>query len=137
MKTTRTTLFALLTLLYAAPLLADDYQSVVPLITKARKNIVKEPIVYPNGQAEVTSLIVTMNPGETTGWHAHGVPTYGYILEGELAVDYEHVGMKIYKEGTGFMEAMQVLHNGHNDGKKPVRILVVFMGAEGVGNVAK
>ena len=65
---------ALLFSLVVAPgMAADDYARVVPLFD-GTKNIVGESLAYPTtGPAKVTSLIVTMKPGETTGAHRHGV----------------------------------------------------------------
>jgi quercetin dioxygenase-like cupin family protein len=78
-----------------------------------------------------------MKPGETTGAHRHGVPTYGYILEGQVTVDYGSDGKRTYRKGEAFMEAKTVTHDGTNDGDVPVRILVVFMGADGAENVIR
>ena len=96
------------------------------------KTIIGETIRYPKGEpVNIQSLIVTMKPGETTGWHKHGVPTYGYILAGQVSVDYGDKGKRTYRAGQAFMEAMDWWHDGVNDGDVPVRILVVFMGAKG------
>ena len=88
---------ALLFSLVVAPgMAADDYARVVPLFD-GTKNIVGESLAYPTtGSAKVTSLIVTMKPGETTGPHRHGVPTYGYILEGQVTVGYGTDGKRTY-----------------------------------------
>jgi quercetin dioxygenase-like cupin family protein len=132
---TRLTAF-LFFLLFAGvqPAAAADYKRVEPLVTTGR-TIIGETILYPTGAAaKIDSLIVSMEPGESTGWHKHGVPIYGYILEGELTVDYGDKGTKVYPHGTGFMEAMDHWHNGHNHGDVPARVLVVFMGAEGIKN---
>src|ERR687897_3564159 len=43
-------------------------------------------IVYPGGQAEVTALLVEITPGESTGWHQHPVPSFGFLLEGTLEI---------------------------------------------------
>jgi quercetin dioxygenase-like cupin family protein len=50
-------------------------------------------------------------------------PLFGYILEGELTVDYGTKGRRTYRKGDGFAEAMNEAHNGHNMGQNPVRIL--------------
>jgi len=39
-------------------------------------------------------MIVTIDPGEETAWHRHGVPTYIYILAGEVTVDYGEQGQR-------------------------------------------
>ncbi len=113
-----------------------DYVRVVPLVATS-KTIVGEPISYPLGAAKITSAIVTLRPGESTGVHKHGVPTYGYVLSGAVTVDYGTHGKRTYRAGAAFMEAIDVWHDGTNDGLAPCRILVVFMGADGSANVVK
>jgi quercetin dioxygenase-like cupin family protein len=122
---------ACLGFLAASPARAGDYPR-AETVYQGDTTVMGEPIVYPPGKAEVLSVIVTLLPGEETGWHRHGVPLFGYILEGEVVVDYGERGTRTYKSGTGFMEAMATAHNGRNIGDKPCRILAVFMDAEGV-----
>ena len=62
----------------------------------------------------------------------HPVPMFGYILEGELTVDYGARGKRIYLKGDGFAEAMNEAHNGRNTGPRPVKILAVFVGLKGM-----
>ncbi|MBM3547644.1 MAG: cupin domain-containing protein [Alphaproteobacteria bacterium] len=100
------------------------------------KTIVGEDIVYPTtGKAVITSAIVVMAPGERTIMHRHGVPLFAYMLEGELTVDYGSHGKRVYKQGESFMEAMNVSHFGLNTGTGQVRILAVYIGAEGSKDV--
>jgi len=97
------------------------------------QTIFGQPIAYPTeAPAKVAASIVTMQPGEETGWHRHDVPMFCYILEGEVTVDYGTKGTRVYKKGDALMEAIDWEHNGRNSGLGPVRILAVFMGAEGV-----
>jgi quercetin dioxygenase-like cupin family protein len=106
-----------------------------PLL-QTSQTVVGEDLVYPaTGKPVVISVIVTLAPGETTITHQHGVPMIAYILEGELTVDYGDHGRKIYTAGQSFAEAMHVDHAGTNTGKSPVRILSVYIGAEGSRNV--
>jgi quercetin dioxygenase-like cupin family protein len=106
----------------------------VPLISGSQ-TIIGEPIAYPTtGKALVTSMIVTLAPGEKTMEHGHGVPLFGYILEGEVTIDYGVHGVRTFKQGQGFLEAMQP-HVARNTGAGPVRILAVYMGAEGSRDV--
>jgi quercetin dioxygenase-like cupin family protein len=104
----------------------------VPLLSSG-ETVAGEPIVYPSGSpARVTAAIVTLAPGQETGWHTHGMPTFGYVIEGELEVDYGEKGIRIYRAGDAVLEAIGVAHNGRNTGTEPMRILAVFMGAEGL-----
>jgi len=79
---------------------------------------------------------ITLQPGQQTGWHTHPVPLFGYILEGELTVDYGPKGQRIYRKGDGLAEAMNEAHNGRNAGQNPVKILAVFVGMEGMPDSA-
>ena len=113
----------------------DKGYPAVPLISTGT-NIVGETIHYPTtGAAHVTAAIVTLAPGAKTIVHKHGVPLFAYILDGELTVDYGSHGKRTYKKGQAFMEAMDVAHFGTNNGTQPVRILAVYMGAQGAKNV--
>ena len=89
--------------------------------------IAGEKVTFPQENPSVKSLIVTLVPDERTGWHRHGTPLFAYILQGELTVTYEGIGKRLYKEGDGLLEAMNVTHQGHNTGDEPVRILAVFL----------
>ena len=97
------------------------------------QTVTGEAIAYPSGApAKITAVVLTLQPGEQTGLHTHGVPAFGYVLEGELTVDYVGQTPRVYKTGDAVLEAMSVAHNGRNTGAVPMRILAVFMGAEGV-----
>lgn len=99
------------------------------------KTVMGEAIVYPtDGPAMVTSAIISLRPGAQTGWHTHGVPLVGLILEGELTVDYGDRGKRTYKKGASIAEAIAVPHNGTNTGPGEMRLFVVYIGAEGLQN---
>jgi quercetin dioxygenase-like cupin family protein len=42
---------------------------------------------------------ITLQPGQQTGWHTHPVPLLGYILEGELTVNYGPQGERVAAPG--------------------------------------
>jgi quercetin dioxygenase-like cupin family protein len=103
----------------------------IPLLSTGT-TVVGETIHYPTtGPAHVTAAIVTLAPGAKTIPHKHGVPLFAYILEGELTVDYGEHGKRTYRKGDAFMEAMDVAHFGMNPGAAPVRLIAVYMGAQG------
>lgn len=105
---------------------------VTPLVASS-ETIMGEQIVYPTGRpAKVTAAVVELAPGGETGWHTHGVPTFGYVLEGELTVDYGEKGTRVYRAGDAVLEAIAIPHNGRNTGAGPMRILALFMGADGL-----
>ena len=55
-------------------------------------------------------------------------------LEGALTVDYGPAGSRAYEAGDAFLEAFGSDHDGRNAGDAPMRLLAVYMGAEGVPN---
>ena len=82
----------------------------------------------------MTAAIVTLAPGRATGWHHHAVPLLGYILEGALTVNYGPDGTRTYAAGDVFMEAFRTDHDGRSSAQAPMRLLAVYMGAEGTPN---
>lgn len=118
----------------AAPAAAQSYPA--QILFKGNQTAAGETIAYPTtGKPVVTAAIVTLMPGEKTLTHRHGVPMYAYILEGEITVDYGPHGRKSFKAGQSLLEAMDVPHAGMNLGNVPVRLLAVYMGAEGAQDV--
>lgn len=114
---------------------AQDYPAARPILSSGT-TVAGETIHYPtDSEAQVTAAIINVAPGQRTGWHRHGVPLFAYILAGELTVDYGTKGIRNYKSGDGFLEAMNWPHDGRNTGTTPVSILVVYMGAKGAPQV--
>lgn len=116
----------------------DTYSNTEVLLDQSETTITKQPLVYPAGrQAQVTSLVITLAPGEAVKEHMHPVPLYGYILDGELTITYEKEAPLTFKKGEAFIEAVNTWHFGKNTGTVPTRILAVFIGAEGLPNVVR
>lgn len=113
-------------------------QPVIETLLETQTTNLGQPLEYPAGNAaKITAMIVTLAPGEETGRHRHAVPLYGQVLSGQVTIDYGDYGTKTYTAGEAFMEALGTWHNGHNSGDETLRILAVFMGAEGVPNVER
>ena len=104
------------------------------VLLQGSETVLGQEIAYPAGEPVVTAAIVTMVPGQETGWHAHEAPLFAWMLEGELTVDYGPDGTRTYRAGDALLEAFRTRHNGRNSGAEEVRLLAVFMGAEGVAN---
>ncbi len=89
------------------------------------------PIFYPEGDAEVTVLIIEIAAGESTGWHQHPVPSFAYILEGELEVTLESGQSKIFTGGSAISEVTNSIHSGQNIGSTTLKLVVFYTGAIG------
>ncbi len=98
------------------------------LLTSSQ-TIIGQPLAYPAGTPKITASIVILEPGQSTSWHVHDVPLFGYVLAGELTVNYGSKGARVYPPGSALMEAVDWPHQGTNTGTTTTRILVVYMGA--------
>ena len=108
----------------------DKLKSVVLL--SSNTTVLGEKIVYPSDKpAKITAVEITMQPGQQTGWHTHSFPIYGYVLEGELTVDYGPHGKRTFKKGDSLLETIKTPHNGSNTGNGPMRLLAVLINEEG------
>lgn len=134
--TQRLAVGALLLASLTTPALARDegYYPVQELLV-AGKTVVGEKIQYPTtGAPKITVAVVTVAPNSQAGFHRHPVPLVAYILEGELTVDYGEKGVKTFRQGDAVVEAMNVPHRGMNLGSDVVKLLAVYVGAEGSAN---
>lgn len=103
-------------------------------ILKANETVVGGALRYPQtDKPEITSLIVTIQPGGHSNLHQHPVVTFVHVLEGEAEL---HVGEKTlhYEAGDTWIEPIDTLNQVFNPGTVPLKNLVVFVGAEGQPN---
>jgi quercetin dioxygenase-like cupin family protein len=126
------------TLFLSAAVATEADKSAVGLdakpILKANQTVIGGPLKYPGtGKPEITSLIVTIQPGGHTNLHQHPVVTFVYVLEGEAEL---RVGDKSfhYKAGDSWVEPIDTPNQLFNAGTVPVKNLVVFVGSEGMPN---
>lgn len=92
------------------------------------------PLKYPaTDKPEITSVIVTLQPGGRSSLHQHPVVTYVYVLEGEADLK---IGDKTfhYKAGDAWVEPIDTPNQLFNPGTVPLKNLVVFVGEEGKPN---
>ncbi len=104
--------------------------TVAPLL-KTTSSWDGKPIVYPTGQAEVTGLLIEIAPGGETGWHEHPVPSFAFMLDGELEITLKNGQVKRLHAGDALAEVVDTPHNGRNVGDRPVKIVVFYAGTVG------
>src|SRR4029078_11381074 len=95
----------------AAALLPFGAQAIEPSSTVKVTQLLKTtttwngaPLKYPQGQAEVTSLMIEIAPGGETNWHEHPVPSFGVLLEGSLEVRLEDGKQEVLQEGDALAQ---------------------------------
>lgn len=113
--------------------LAVDQNSAVKVtsLLKTTSGWDGKQIVYPEGQAEMTALLVEIAPGESTGWHQHPVPSFGFLLEGTLEITLMDGRIKRMEQGEALSEVTDTMHIGRAVSKTPVKIVVFYAGAIG------
>jgi quercetin dioxygenase-like cupin family protein len=121
---------ALLAALLLPPAYALDSTAAVKATTvlKAQNSWDGKPLAYPQGQAQVTGLLIEIAPGGETGWHLHTVPSFAMVTEGELEVHLKDGSVNRLKAGEMLAEVVNTLHNGRNVGKGPVKLVVFYTG---------
>jgi quercetin dioxygenase-like cupin family protein len=97
-----------------------------------------QPIAYPKkGQAQISSEIEVLEPGQESGWRKYRVPAYVHVLEGTLSVEYDAGVVKEFPAGTSFLQAKGVWHNVSNKADARAQFLTVMMGAKGIAGMAE
>ena len=86
-----------------------------------------DQIVYPEGDPEITGVIMEAQEGFDTGFHCHPMPNVAYILEGEVEVELLNGTKKLFKKGDSFEEVIDTWHRGKVV-KGPFNILVYYAG---------
>lgn len=133
MKAHRTLAIVILGMIFHSGAFALDPSATIKssVILKTTSSWDGKPLVYPEGQAEITGLLIEFAPGAETGWHLHPVPSFGLILEGELEVRLKDGSVKRLQAGEALAEVVDTLHNGRNVGTGPVKLVVFYAGAAG------
>lgn len=90
-------------------------------------------IKYPPGQAQITSFILRLEEGAIPKFHCHPVPTFGYVLLGEVEIETKDGKKTILKQGESAIEVMRTVHRGRAIGG-PAEIVVFYAGAVGLPN---
>lgn len=90
-------------------------------------------IYYPQGKAEITSVKLRIEENKITKFHCHPVPTFGYILQGELMIETKNGEKITLKKGESVVEVMQTIHRGQAI-NGPVELIVFYAGSITIPN---
>lgn len=105
---------------------------VLEKLLKTDTTSIGQKLKYPDFKEDEVSIYkVTIHPGQSTGWHKHVFPVFGYVLQGTLTVEVENKGAHDYPVNSSFAEVINTLHNGVNNGSEDVVLIAFFMGEKG------
>ena len=138
MRTIFSTLLIMVLIQTTVSAWAEPQDVTVTAVMKSSTTISGQKIEYPKTEkAEMTSILVEIQPGKENGRHMHAVPTYVHVLEGTMTVEFEDGVRQTFKAGSGFLEVVNTVHSAKNLGEVPLRLLVVFIGEEGKPNLIR
>ena len=100
-------------------------------VIKTTTNLIGEPITYPSEAAELTTEIVTLEPEGRTGYHTHQVPSWVYVMDGEVELRIDGQEPVRMASGQVFIEPQDVPMQAFNVAEGPTKLMVVSIGAEG------
>jgi quercetin dioxygenase-like cupin family protein len=126
---------AVLALLFPVSAPAADYAAGVKsrIVLKTTVTASGEKIRYPvTDRPQVTAAEVEIAPGAVTGSHEHPGPVYAWVISGSLTIEAAGGATKTYHAGDPIVEMTGVPHNGRNTGSVPARLLVFYLGVEGM-----
>src|SRR5215210_5186887 len=93
---------------------------------------VAEPDTFQVQQpGDVVVAKATVPPGASFGWHSHRAAVVALVQSGTFTLydsADETCTAKRYPAGTGFTEQAGHVHLGRNEGRKPVVVLVTYLG---------
>ena len=113
------------------PLKADTAPYPSSEVLLGNQTVIGQTIAYPSGTPMLNAIIVPLAPGGQSAWHTHQAPVFGFVLEGELTVDYGSKGVRVFRAGEALLEAIDWPHQASNRGTVSTRVLAVNMGTEG------
>lgn len=124
------------TLIYSE-LITDENRFLITELAILNQTILGQPI-----NADIDVHFVEILPGAETGWHTHDTPLVATILHGEIKVYYcyddkensieieqcsDGGTVRFYQTGDSFVEAINIEHNGVNEGVIPAKMHVVTL----------
>jgi quercetin dioxygenase-like cupin family protein len=83
---------------------------------------------YLQGQAEITILRITLQPGARVDWHQHPVINAGVVLSGRLSVESQNGDQLQLNAGDPIIELVNQWHYGLNPGSEPTELIVFYAG---------
>jgi quercetin dioxygenase-like cupin family protein len=75
---------------------------------------------------EVTSVIISLPPGSEAKCLTHPISGHVFVLRGSLMVEFENGLRSKFKSGQCFFHPRMEWHRCINEGKKPMRFLLVL-----------
>lgn len=86
-------------------------------------------VSVPGREAVVARVEVA--PGAKAGRHTHPGDEISYVMEGEATLLIDGQAPRIVKAGESFVVPAGVVHDAHNDGAAPIKLVGVYVVEKG------
>ena len=94
-----------------------------------RKVLLQQDLTIPGYEAVLVG--VTIAVGGREGKHTHAGTLVGQVQEGELTLEKQGLPTQTFKAGDSFAVSPGQIHEGINNGKTPIKILVTVVNEKG------
>ena len=89
----------------------------------------KGDVSVPGREAVVARVEVA--PGGVAGWHTHPGDEISYVMEGEALLLIDGQPPRTVKAGESFIIPAGVIHDAHNTGSAPIKLVGVYVVEKG------
>ena len=86
---------------------------------------------YPEGVAEPVVAKITIPAHKEFSWHSHPMPSFAYVLSGEITVEDDKGNKKHFAAGEVMPETVHTAHRGFV-GDQPATFIVFYAGTKGM-----
>jgi len=86
---------------------------------------------YPQGTAEPVVAKITIPAHKELTWHSHPMPSFAYVLSGEITVEDKEGNKKRFTAGDVMPETVHTAHRGLV-GDQPATFIVFYAGTKGM-----
>jgi quercetin dioxygenase-like cupin family protein len=94
-----------------------------------RTMVGKADVSVPGREAVVAR--VDLAPGATAGRHTHPGDEISYVMEGQLELRIDGQAPRVVKAGESFVIAAGLVHDAHNPGSAPAKLVGVYVVEKG------
>jgi quercetin dioxygenase-like cupin family protein len=96
------------------------------VVPASAQQLVKQLLPTPprGDKLEARLATATIEPGAVGNWHTYPNHPVVYVLEGIVTVEFRDGKPKVYKAGQNFVEPVNRVLRGRNNGSTPVKLVI-------------
>jgi quercetin dioxygenase-like cupin family protein len=105
-------------------------------VPASAQQLVKQLLPTPpkGDKLEARLTTATIQPGAVGNWHTYPNHPIVYVVEGTVTVEFRDGEPKVFKAGEGFVEPVNRVLRGRNNGRTPIKLVIFQMSPPEVPN---